>query len=226
VGIRELPELRDRIDVFADRADAGRALARLVGELDPEDPVIVGIVAGGVPVAVALAEATGLPLDVAVVSKVTLPWNTEAGYGAVAFDGTTRLNRDLIQHVGLTEQQVTDGVAKTRKRVQRRSERMRDGGAVPEVAGRTVLLVDYGLASGFTMGVAVEAIRGAGAKAVAVTVPTGHLGAVERLSREADEVLCANIRGGTRFAVADAYRRWTDIPEVYAEELLRRHRKT
>ncbi len=224
VGVREVGELRDRTDVFRDREEGGRRLAELLRAIDAPDAVVCAIPAGGVPVGVALARETGLPLDVAVVSKITLPWNTEAGYGAVAFDGTTRINEPLVRQVGLTRSQVEEGIAATLAKVQRRARRFRGGDPAPAVAGRAAVLVDDGLASGFTMRVAIEAVRRSGAARIVVAVPTGHAAAVERLDAEADEVLCANVRGGFRFAVTDAYRKWTDVPELVAEELLHQAR--
>ena len=230
VGIHEIAELRDRRDVFRDRDEAGARLASPVRELGLGDAVICAIPAGGVPVAIALARELGLPLDVAAVSKITLPWNTEAGYGAVGFDGTVRVNDALVKQVGLLPSQVEEGKAATRRKVERRARRFRaDAGAAPDVRGRTAVLVDDGLASGFTMRVAVEAVRNAGASVVVIAAPTGHLRAVEQLGEEVDEIVCANIRGGDSFAVADAYERWTDVPEIVALEALerlRRERKT
>ncbi len=186
--------------------------------LDPIDPVILAVPAGGVPVAVEIARATGWPLDVAVASKVTLPWNMEAGYGAVAWDGTARIDEDRAG--GLDRETIEEGLAKTRAKVARRVRRLRGPGAM-ELSGRTGILVDDGLASGVTMEVAVEALRHAGAARVSVAVPTGHEAAVQRIGRRADELVCANVRSGLPYAVADAYERWQDVPEVVADELLR-----
>ncbi|HJL14472.1 MAG TPA: phosphoribosyltransferase family protein [Sandaracinaceae bacterium LLY-WYZ-13_1] len=223
--MRRIRSLDERERVFADRQEAGARLAPLLEALGLDDPVLLAIPAGGVPVAVAVARATGWPLDVAVVSKVTLPWNTEAGYGAVAWDGTVRLNDALVRRVGLDEETTREGIARTRTKVERRKRRLRGGEGAPEVAGRTAVLVDDGLASGFTMRVAVEATRREGAARVVVAVPTGHAGAVERLAALADELVCANVRRRTPYAVAAAYERWQDVPEVVADELLRPFRE-
>jgi putative phosphoribosyl transferase len=101
--IIELPEWRARVQVFGDRADAGAVLAGMLESLAGSDALLLAIPAGGVPVAAAIAKQLKLALDVAVVSKITLPWNTEAGYGAVGFDGTVRLNAELLSHLGLTD---------------------------------------------------------------------------------------------------------------------------
>jgi len=217
--IVERAELRDRAPVFRDRAEAGRVLAELLdGRVSPESHVLA-IPAGGVPVAVALARALGLPVAAAVVSKVTLPWNSEVGYGAVAFDQSVLLNRPLVEQLDLDAETVRTGVAETRAKVARRS---RSFPADPALAGAEVVLVDDGLASGFTLRAAVEAVRGAGAARVVVAVPTGSLRSVSDLAERVDAVVCANVRTGARFAVADAYERWCDVPEAEAAALLRR----
>ncbi|MCI0591604.1 MAG: phosphoribosyltransferase, partial [Gammaproteobacteria bacterium] len=106
-NVTDLPALRGRTHVFTDRNDAGRVLAEMLECSVDRNALVLGIPAGGVPVAAAIARGLRLPLDVVVVSKITLPWNTEAGYGAVAFDGTVHLNEQLVRGEGLLEQQIT-----------------------------------------------------------------------------------------------------------------------
>ena len=216
----DLPELRDREGVFKDRADAGRLLAELMAPLPGSGALVLAIPAGGVPVAVPLARELGLELDVAVVSKITLPWNTEAGYGAVAFDGTVRINEPLRESVGLSDADVQRGIAATREKVARRVRELRGDRPLPEVTGRSVILCDDGLASGFTMMTAAHAVRAAGAQAVIVAVPTAHDDAIRRISGDVDCVYCCNVRGGYRFAVASAYRHWRDVTLAEARGLL------
>ena len=218
--IREIEEMRERTAVFSDRGDGGERLVELLMPLRAEQPLVLGIPAGGVPVAARVAQQLGCCLDVAVVSKVTVPWNPEAGYGAVAFDGTLRLNESLLACLGLSDEQVRQGVEQTREKVRRRVELFRGDRPLPEMAGRTIILVDDGLASGFTMQVAVEALRKAGANRIVAAVPTGHLEAVRKLAEQADQVCCANIRSGWSFAVAAAYRHWQDVSERRAARLL------
>ena len=206
--------------MFRDRRQAGEVLAGMLASFSESGAQVLAIPAGGVPVALAVAPALGLALDVAPVSKITLPWNTEAGYGAVAFDGTVRLNRALTEQLGLSDTTVGQGVARTTAKVRRRAERLRPGRPPLELAGRAAIVVDDGLASGFTMQVAVEALRGLGAEQIVVAVPTGHVDALERVSQAADELYCANVRDGRRFAVADAYRQWDDVDENGAARLL------
>lgn len=217
-NVIDLPEYRDRVRVFRDRAHAGEILAGMLEDYRASRTLVMAIPAGGIPVAAALARRLSLPLDVAVVSKITLPWNTEAGYGAVAFDGTVRLNRDLLSRLGLSEKEIAEGKAATAGKVKRRVERFRGDRPYPDLIKERVILVDDGLASGFTLLVGVEALKRSGTGEIIVAVPTGSTGAVRRVAAEVDRLYCANIRGGWSFAVADAYERWTDVSE---EEALR-----
>jgi predicted phosphoribosyltransferase len=220
VAVHDSPELRERAPVFTDRDDGGVALAALLRTLAVEEPVILAIPAGGVPVAVAIARETGWPIDVAVVSKITPPWNTEAGYGAIAFDGSVRLDHDRVAQFALDDATIEAGIAKTRTKVERRARRLR-GQAALDVKGRAAILVDDGLASGATMECAIEAVQRLGPSRVIAASPTGHAAAVRRVSALADEVVCPNVRAAVPFAVAEAYERWQDVPEVVADELLR-----
>lgn len=222
----DIPELRNRIRVFEDRDHAGTVLSRLLDEFRDSDALVLAIPAGGVPVAAALGRCLNLPVDVAVVSKITLPWNTEAGYGALAFDGTLRLNDALLARAGLDDAEVAAGIERTREKVKRRVASMRQGLPALDVAGRRLVVVDDGLASGFTMRVAVEALALGGPASIAVAVPTAHADAVEAMSTPVETVYCANVRSGWSFAVADAYENWSDVSEEQATTLLRACRRT
>ncbi len=215
-NIIECREFHNQTHVFRDRQHAGNVLARMTEEYRTSQAIVLGIPAGGVPVAGQLAKHLDLPLDVAVVSKITLPWNTEAGYGALAFDGTVRLNQDLLARLSLKPGDVDRGMAETKEKVRRRIKLFRKDAPMPPLSGRPVVLVDDGLASGFTMLVAIEAVSKAGASLVVVTVPTGHSQAVERIAAKVDRVYCANVRSGWSFAVADAYEQWSDVTEEEA----------
>jgi putative phosphoribosyl transferase len=221
-NVIERPELRDRTRVFRNRHHAGEVLADMLSSYGKTEAIVLAIPAGGVPVAAAIAERLRIPLDVAVVSKITLPWNTEAGYGAVAFDGTMRLNEDLLPHLGLIEAQIQQGIKQTTQKVLRRVKKFRGDRPFPDLTKRRAILVDDGLASGFTMLVAIEALRKAGARHICVAVPTGHGSSLPRMASEVEALYCANIRGGFSFAVADAYEAWTDVTEEEAIALYKR----
>ena len=219
-NIIELPELRDTTRVFHDRADAGQRLAVMLGEYRHTNMLVLGIPAGGVPVAAEIARRLELPLDVAVASKVLLPWTTEAGYGAVAFDGSIWLNPEYVEYYGLPPETIEAGVATAKTKVERRVQRFRGDRPFPPLQDWPVILVDDGLAAGSTLRAAITAVKNAGANRLLVAVPTGHARSVEEIAVQVDELYCANIRSGLRFAVADAYENWTDVSEEEVAAIL------
>ena len=182
--------------------------------------LLLAIPAGGVPVAAAMAAALGLPLDVAPVSKVLYPWTTESGYGAVAFDGSVWVDESRRAGHGLSPAQVERAVKDARAKVERRLARLRAGRAPLAIEGRTVIVVDDGIAAGSTMRTAIAALRKAGAAGVIVAVPTAHKSALDVISKLADSVYCANVRSGASFAVADAYAEWRDLTDEEIGALL------
>jgi predicted phosphoribosyltransferase len=216
----EDPALREHVDVFRDREHAGELLAELLLQTGEVVTRLLAIPAGGVLVALPVAERLALPLDVAVTSKITLPWNTESGYGAVSFDGAVLLNDALLIELPLTREQIDEGIVRTREKVVRRAQRFRGTSEPLALVNEAVLLVDDGLASGITMRAAVQACRTSGARRIGVAVPTAHVAAVHSLHGLVDFVACLNIRTRTPFAVADAYERWIDVLELQARDLL------
>jgi len=223
-NVVDLPDLRGKVRVFGERADGGRALAGMMAGFRGAEAIVLAIPAGGVPVGAALARELGLPIDLAVVSKITLPWNTEVGYGAVAFDGSVLLNEALLAQLPLSERDVAAGVAATRQKVEGRLAALRGARPFPDLSARTAILVDDGLASGFTMRAAVRAVRSAGAASVVIATPTGHDHAVRALAPLVDGLYCANVRFGSRFAVADAYARWYDVSDSEVRAILDQQR--
>jgi predicted phosphoribosyltransferase len=219
-NVVDLPNLRDQVGVFRNRDHAGEILAGMLEVYSDSAAIVMAVPAGGVPVAKVLAEQLGLPMDIVVVSKITLPWNTEVGYGAVAFDGSVRLNNDLVARLGLTDEEIQQGISKTSAKVAHRVKNLRSEQALPDLSTSQIILVDDGLASGFTMHVAVEALQKAGTNSITVAVPTGHQRSVESIAGEVDTLYCANIRGGYHYAVAEAYERWSDVDEEELVSLL------
>ena len=220
-NIYDYLELRNRTGVFRDREQAGIKLSQMLKEYKDTDAVVLAIPAGGVPVAASLASNLNLILDVLVVSKITLPWNTEVGYGAVAFDGTVKLNQELVSQMELTPEDIQEDIEKTTLKVQRRVHKFRGEKPIPDLNDHSTILVDDGVASGFTMLVAVEALKHQRVSELVVAVPTGHLQSLEKISPEVDRIFCANVRGGWGFAVADAYQTWYDVEEDVVVDLLK-----
>ena len=198
---------------FRDRAAAGRELARLLERYRSSPALVLAIPSGGVPVAAEIAAALGLPLDAVPVSKVLLPWTSESGYGAVAFDGSVWIDDAARERWSLSPLHIEKGIADARAKVERRNARLRGARAFPEVAGRPLILVDDGIAAGSTMRTAIAALRKHDPAEIVVAVPTAHESALAAIGMLADQVCCPDVRGGFRFAVADAYEIWRDLTE-------------
>ena len=211
--VHEIASLRDHAPVFRDRVHAGEVLAGMLEAYRGSSALVLAIPAGGVPVAAEIARRLGLALDVAVVSKILLPWTTEAGFGAVAFDGSVWINEADVLDYHLSHVDVQRSTASARDKVERRLRRLRGKRPLPLFAAHRLILVDDGIAAGSTLRTAIAALRRQGASEIAVAVPTGHLRSVELIAELADAMYCANIRGGGHYAVADAYEEWRDLDE-------------
>jgi putative phosphoribosyl transferase len=187
--MRIVPDLEARLP-FADRAEAGRLLGRALRPLELDDPVITGLPRGGVPVAAQVADALRAPLDVIIVRKVGAPGHPELAMGAVGEDGIVVEDERILRAVRPSQEAVDRTVAAERAEVAARAHRFRPGRERRTLAGRTVVIVDDGLATGSTAEAAVRVARAQGAGRIIVAVPVGAPGAVERLEAVADDVLC------------------------------------
>ncbi len=205
--------LRDRRHVFEDRADAGKLLAGRLTQYEGTDALILGIPAGGVPVAAEMAKALAMPLDIIIVRKFQIPFNPEAGFGAMGPDGEVILNEELLSQLALTEEAIRVQVRKTGEVIRKRDRLFRDGRPFPSCRGRTVIVVDDGLASGYTMLAALKYIKRKMPSRLIAAVPTGPERTINKILGETDEVICLNVRSGYSFAVADAYRNWHDLTD-------------
>jgi predicted phosphoribosyltransferase len=206
---------------FRDREAAGRRVAGLLKKYQGTDAVVLAIPAGGVPVAAAIAKELALQLHVTPVSKVLFPWTTEGGYGAVAFDGSVWIDQAAVENFGLKQEQIEKSIADARAKVERRIARFASRKDVPNIQGKAVLLVDDGIAAGSTIRTAITALRKLGARSIVVAVPTAHDRSLDALRALADEIVCVDIRGGTSFAVADAYEEWRDLSDDEIEAMLK-----
>ncbi len=217
--IEEL-DLRDKVYVFKDRSAAGRQLAARLAGLKAPRLHLFAIPAGGVPVGAEIAKSLGLALDLVIVRKIQLPWTTEAGFGALDPDGEAILNEPLVERTGLTRQEIEAQIRKTLETLRERETRLRGDRPYPDLKGQTAVIADDGLASGFSMRAAIRFLRGKGAEAVIVAVPTGSARTVQDLLPLTDILVCLNVRGGWSFAVADAYENWYDLDEAEVMTIL------
>lgn len=175
---------------FDDRTDAGRRLAAVLEDRDVEADLVLAIPRGGLPAGRAVADALGVPLDVVVARKIGAPRNPELAVGAVAADGTTYLNDDLIGTLDLGRDAVEAGVEREREAAREKLERYRRGRPPLDVEGKAVVVVDDGVATGATTIACLRSLRGAGASRVVLAVPVAPPRAIQTLEREADAVVC------------------------------------
>ncbi len=177
---------------YHDRTDAGRSLAdALVSYADDPDVRVLALPRGGVPVAFEVARALHAPLDVVLVRKLGLPDHEEYAMGAIASGGLVVLDRSAIARFGVSDEQISRTIERERRELERREQSYRGGRAPPEITGRTVILVDDGLATGASMHAAVAALREQHPKRVVVAVPLGASETCEAMRTEADDVVCA-----------------------------------
>lgn len=176
---------------FRDRVEGGEVLAgRLLDYRDRDDAIILALPRGGVPVAHEVARALHVPFDVYVVRKLGVPGHEELAMGAIASGGARQVNRDVVEALGIPAT-VIDAVASAEQVELERRERAYRGSRAPlNLAGRTVILVDDGLATGSTMRAAVTAVRQQQPARVIVAVPVGAVSTCADLATEADDVVC------------------------------------
>ena len=211
--IIEDSSLRDKLYVFKDRKEAGMLLAQRLLGYKGTDGIVLGIPSGGVPVAAEIAKAIVLPLDLIIMRKVQIPYNPEAGFGAVGPDSKVLLNEELLRSLDLSEKEVEQQIQMTMNIIKRRNELFRKGLPFPSVKNRVVIIVDDGLASGYTMLSAIDFVKRHEPQKLVVAVPTGSERTVDFILPNVDELICLNVRSGLSFAVADAYENWYDLED-------------
>jgi len=178
--------------VFRDREQAGRALAEKVRpHVQDKKPLILALPRGGVPVAFEIARSLGADVDVFLVRKLGFPGQEELAIGAIASGGVRVLNEDLIAESGLSRKLVDEVTAREQTELDRRAAMYRQGRPAIPVAGRTIVLVDDGLATGASMLAAARALRPQGAERIIIAVPVAPIQSCEDLEREVDQVICA-----------------------------------
>ncbi|MFC7068770.1 phosphoribosyltransferase [Halobaculum lipolyticum] len=176
--------------MFENRTEAGERVADLVERRGVEADVVVSVPRGGLPVGRVVADRLGVPLDVVSARKIGAPWNEELAIGAVASDGSTWLNDDLIREAGVETAYLERTRRRERAAARDRVRRYREGRDAVDLAGKRVLLVDDGVATGATTLACLAALEAAGAASVVVAVPVAPADTLQQLSAAADEVLC------------------------------------
>jgi putative phosphoribosyl transferase len=200
-----------------DRSEAGRLLAARLEPLRDQDPVVLALPRGGVPVAHEIATTLDAPLDVLIVRKLGSPYQPELALGAIGENGAVVLNEDLVDAVGVSPDDLHRIEAREAAEIERRRTRYRAGRPMVPIDGRTVIIVDDGLATGATARAAVSVARALGAKRVIVAVPVGAADSVALMAAEADDVV--TLAAPHHFAAVGAW--YEDFRQVGDDEVER-----
>jgi putative phosphoribosyl transferase len=207
--------------VFEDRRTAGRALVPELQRCELKDPIILGLPRGGVPLAYEIAVALHAPLDTIVVRKLGVPSQPELAFGAIASGGIRVINDDVIESLFTLDDDTIDNIAnREMQELRRREEAYRLDRPYPELAGKDVVLVDDGLATGATMRAAAEAVKTRSPSSVVVAVPVGSASAVAKVAAIVDRVICLE-SPGSFYAVGQFYSDFRQTSDDEVRELLR-----
>lgn len=210
---------------FRNRAEAGRQLAERLHPYRDLNALVLGIARGGVVVGAPIAEELRGELEVLVPRKLPIPFNPEAGFGAVAEDGTMYLNMAIVRAIGLSEAEIQRIAENVLAEIRRRIERYRGDRPPPAVKDRTVILVDDGLATGYTMLAAIRSVRAGSPARIVVAVPVSPMATLRAIEPEADDLICLVAEETEVFAVANFYDDFRDVSDEEVIALLQRARR-
>lgn len=208
--------------LFRDRTDAGQLLAlRLARYASRSDTVVLGLPRGGVPVAFEVAKALEVPLDIFMVRKLGVPGQEELAMGATATGRIRVLNENIIRELGISEETIEAVAAKEEQELERREQLYRGGSAPSRFTGKTVILVDDGLATGSTMRAAVLALKSQEPACLVVAVPVAAISSCEEFKNDVDEIVCATTPEPF-YSVGEWYDQFSQTSDEEVQELLRR----
>ncbi|MFJ3335899.1 phosphoribosyltransferase family protein [Streptomyces sp. NPDC086766] len=207
--------------LFTDRLEAGRRLGARLEYLRGQDIVVLGLPRGGVPVAAEVAAALDAPLDVCLVRKLGVPYQPELGMGAIGEDGVRVINDQVVRETGVSPADLALVEEREREVLERRAARYRGERAPVSVAGRTVVVVDDGVATGSTARVACRIARARGAAHIVLAVPVAPRDWTVRLAGEADELVCVDTPRGF-YAIGQFYDDFTQVEDEEVTAVLRR----
>jgi putative phosphoribosyl transferase len=212
--------------VFQDRADAGRRLAvQLRAYANRKDVIVLGIPRGGVPVAFEVAKALEAPLEIFISRKLGVPGQEELAFGAVASGGVRVLDREIVEGVGISPAQIDQITERAKKELERREKLYRGARLPRQVEGKTVILVDDGIATGSSMHAAIKALRQRNPARIVVAVPVAPLSTCSRLRPVVDELVCASTPKYF-YAIGQFYQDFSQVADEEVTELLQRAAKS
>ncbi|MDA8236013.1 MAG: phosphoribosyltransferase family protein [Clostridia bacterium] len=210
--------------MFKNRQEAGEKLAESLARFQDDDVLVLAVPRGGLVTAAPAIMKYGFAWDLIIPRKLGSPYNEEYAIGAVAVDGTYFVDEYLVQAMGVTEDYIRRAVTGEVEEIKRRLRAYRGHDRLPEVAGKTVILIDDGIATGFTIQAAVESIRNQGAKKIILAVPVAPKDTVERFARMVDEVVCLLAPQDFQ-AVGQFYRDFSQTSDEEVEVILSRLRR-
>ena len=216
--IIEEEELRNKKYVFKDRFHAGKLLALKLKQYHFINPIVLAIPYGGVPVGKSIARELSYPLELIMVRKIPIPYNPEAGFGAVSWDGEVVINQNLLDQLSLSNHEIKLTIQRVKLELEKRIQTF--GKTLSELQDRSVIITDDGLASGYTMLSSIQSIKKYSPNSITIAVPTASTSAIKLVSAYADMLFCLNIRESMVFAVADAYQEWHDLTEQEVKEII------
>jgi putative phosphoribosyl transferase len=209
---------------FKDRRDAGRKLAEKLRAYASQQPIVLGLPRGGVPVAREVARALHAPLDVLVVRKIGVPWQPELGIGAVAEGNHVHISPDVLRQAGLSDDELKQATREKRDEVDERVRRFRGDRERPDLRDRTVIIVDDGIATGGTVKAAIQAVRAAQPKTVVLATPVVAHQTERDLVSEVDHLVSlASPR--TMFAIGLWYEDFSQVSDEQVVNILKRARE-
>ena len=209
---------------FKDRVEAGEKLAEALADLRGKDVVVLGIPRGGVVVADEVAKALGAPLDVVVTRKIEAPGEPEYALGAVTQDGEVIMDRQAAESLGATPDYLDEQVRTKREEVRERLRRFRGEEPYPSFEGKTVVIVDDGIATGSSVSAAVMSVRKGNPKEVVVAVPVAPADAVEALSQDGPRVVCLETPGPF-LAIGEFYDDFEQVEDFEVKRILDESRR-
>jgi putative phosphoribosyl transferase len=206
--------------IFRNRQEAGRRLASRLGKYaNREDVIVLGVPRGGVPIAFEVATTLNLPLDIFVLRKLGVPGHEELAFGAIGSGGVRVLNASVVEHLGISDLDIALVTRAEREELERR-ERLYRGSRPPlDVHGRTVILVDDGIATGSSLRAAIHALRQMRPAAIVIATPVAPQGTCNRLRHEVDELVCAEMPEPFH-GVGQFYHDFSQVSDEEVNELL------
>lgn len=207
--------------MYKNREDAGMRLALKLMDYKDENPLVIALPRGGVPVGYVIAKMLEAELDIIIVRKLGAPYNPELAIGAVVEGEPPQVvrNESIIEYLGVTREFIQDSIDAQNQEITRRQKLYREGRVVSSPANRTVILVDDGIATGATMKVAIKGIKAKNPKRLIVAVPVGPSDVIASLKEDADEVICLSVPA-YMYAIGEHYQNFSQTTDEEVIALL------